>query len=77
MNGQETIVREGKITMSKMCTITNEEYSVVIDKSNYMVWQNGALIQEVFPDLSADQREFMISGYTPAEYRDIFKDKEE
>lgn len=31
-------------------------------------WQNGELIQNVFPDLSADEREFLISGMLPEEW---------
>jgi hypothetical protein len=35
-------------------------------------WEGGALIQEVFPDLSADEREFLMTGSTPAEWQEIF-----
>jgi hypothetical protein len=31
-------------------------------------WQAGALIQNVMPNLSADQREFILTGITPAEW---------
>jgi len=30
------------------------------------LWQNGTLIQEAMPSATADQREFLISGCTPA-----------
>jgi hypothetical protein len=31
-------------------------------------WQAGALIQNAMPNLSADQREFIMTGITPAEW---------
>ena len=31
-------------------------------------WQAGALIQNAMPNLSADEREFIMTGITPAEW---------
>ena len=31
-------------------------------------WTGGELIQNVFPDLSVDQREFLMTGITPEEW---------
>jgi hypothetical protein len=31
-------------------------------------WRSGTLIQDAFPDLSADDREFLMSGITPTEW---------
>ena len=31
-------------------------------------WQAGALIQNAMPNLSADEREFILTGITPAEW---------
>ena len=31
----------------------------------YIKWANGALIQRVMPELTADQREILISGTCP------------
>lgn len=35
-------------------------------------WTGGDLIQNVFPDLSADQREFLMTGITPEEWNQNF-----
>jgi hypothetical protein len=40
-------------------------------------WQAGANVQDVFPTLTADEREFLISGATPAEWDDRFPAEEE
>ena len=29
------------------------------------------LIQDIFPNLSADEREFIMTGYTPADWRTL------
>ena len=42
--------------------------------ANYI---NGALLQDAFPNLSADDREFIISGITPEEWDAAFGGDEE
>jgi len=31
-------------------------------------WKNGMLVQSAMPDLSADEREFIMTGITPNEW---------
>jgi hypothetical protein len=35
-------------------------------------WQAGKLIQDAFPMLNADQREFLLTGLTPEQWDKIF-----
>ena len=59
-----------------------ERKSILSGNTNSMVlpitstqldrWTNGDLIQNVFPDLSADQREFLKTGITPEEWNQNF-----
>lgn len=35
-------------------------------------WRNGQLIQHAFLTLSADEREFIMTGITPAEWDEMF-----
>jgi len=37
-------------------------------------WKAGALIQNVMPDLSVDDREFLMTGITPEEWTETFGD---
>lgn len=39
-------------------------------------WTGGELIQDVFPDLSEDQREFLMTGTTPEEWTQTFGEEE-
>ena len=40
-------------------------------------WKGGMLAQEAFPDLTADQREFIMTGVTPDEWEETMKEDEE
>lgn len=48
------------------------EMELPITKEQLRRWQDGELIQRVFPNLTADQREFIMTGITPEEWRDSF-----
>lgn len=37
-------------------------------------WQSGTLIQFAMPELTAEQREFLITGMTPEEQAEVFAD---
>ena len=37
-------------------------------------WKDGGLIQNVFPDLTPDQREFIQTGITPDEWQQVEQD---
>lgn len=47
--------------------ITQEQFAAGMTRR-----QNGALIQEAFPTLSADDREFILTGYTPEDWAVMF-----
>lgn len=40
-------------------------------------WQNGDLIQNAMPNLSADDREFLMTGYTPEDWAILFPPEKE
>jgi len=40
-------------------------------------YRNGKLIQDAFPFLSADEREFLLTGMTPEEWELEFGDEED
>ena len=39
---------------------------------DFQAWQSGALIQNAFPELSADAREFIKTGISPEEWDTLF-----
>ena len=48
-----------------------------ITEDQLLRWLNGALIQRAFPQLSADDREFIITGILPEEWDLHFTEEEE
>ena len=64
-------------TFTKICTVKGTEYSVTVSDKAVADWRSGTLIQEAMPNLNADQREFLISGTTPAEWDAMFSEGED
>ena len=71
MNGVKTTLSGSHLCFSKTCSVTHKEFSIVISFPKYVMWkENKKLIQNVFPELNAEEREFLISGWTPAEWNE-------
>jgi len=71
MDDGESAVR---IVRKSLFTGETHEMELPITEEQLRRWQDGELIQRVFPHLTADQREFLISGVTPEEWRDTFSE---
>jgi hypothetical protein len=59
--------------ITKRSILSGFEHSrqIDVDPDKYEAWRTGAdrrMIQDVFPELSDDDREFMLSGITPEEW---------
>lgn len=76
MNNQEIVAKikakhltEPTVTISGN-TIWVERNGVSVTGSirQFELWLEGSLIQNVFPELTEDEREFLISGMTPDEW---------
>jgi len=62
-NGQTHIFRE--------CQITGAMNEIIVDSESYTNWKRGMLIQVAFPKMDADDREFIISGWTLPEWEHL------
>jgi len=70
MNNTITIARKSPFTgnISKMTIpLSEKEFNRCAT-----AWQNGTLIQDAFPTLNADEREFIKTGITPEEWDKMF-----
>ena len=62
--------------------VTNQDGSMTVDLGfdefckRLQRWLGGQLIQHAFPELSADQREFLMTGITPEKWDVMFKERE-
>ncbi len=57
-----------ELVFKKLCSITNKQYEVRCKSVDWEAWKAGKLIQNAFPYLDVDQREFLKIGWTPAEW---------
>lgn len=71
------------VTIIKVSTLTGKENRRVIQTSleKIRAWDEAhpikrGLIQNVFPELSREDREFLISGITPEEWDAAFSEEE-
>ena len=62
------------IQFIRTCPFTGVDNSMVLDVTEEQVerWENGEMIQNAMPTLSADEREFIITGITPEMWADTF-----
>ena len=44
------------------------EMEINLDPKDYLAWKNGADVQVALPYLTADEREFIKTGITPADW---------
>ena len=60
--------------IAKTSSLTSRTHEMEIDVSDKQIalWMEGGLIQEVMPNLSPDEREFLMTGITPAEWNEMF-----
>jgi hypothetical protein len=73
----------GHVVITSPSTMTGTEHSVelpmtVTEYRRAMEHYNkGALIQDAFPRLTAEQREFLLTGITPEEWETLKEEEEE
>jgi hypothetical protein len=62
------------MNITKVSGLTGNTHTMDIDvtMAQLEAWQGGELIQQVMPNLSADDREFLMTGSTPQEWDDVF-----
>ena len=49
---------------------------IVVTDEQIFAWMNGELIQRAMPELTPDEREFIMSGITPEEWNETFGKEE-
>ena len=62
---------------TKTCPGCGKASTLEVDKAGYKAWQQGTLIQRALPDLTADQREQLITGYHGKCWDVLFPDEDE
>ena len=62
--------------ITKTSILTGKTHTLEIDITQEQIdaWQGGELIQRVMSHLGSDEREFLISGTTQAEWDEYYKE---
>jgi len=65
--------------ITKVSVITGELHTMdlPITHDQLLLWHSGEFIQNVFPDLTPSQREFLMTGITEEEWQKYMTDDEE
>ena len=69
-----TVVDSEHLDVTNTSNYSGREHTIriKITPSQFTLWCSGALIQEAFPELTPDEREFIISGITKEEWNELF-----
>jgi hypothetical protein len=62
------------MTIPVKCRSCGREFTLTVRKAGYEEWRAGTLIQRALPELSADQRELLISGICGTCFDAMFRD---
>jgi hypothetical protein len=55
------------------CSGKFNKATMKMTEDRYMVWKSGlGLIQDIFPHLDKEEREFILTGYTPEDWEKMF-----
>lgn len=65
------------ITKTSMLSNSVSTRDLPVTQSQIELWEAGGLIQDVMPELSSEDREFIMSGVTPEEWDSVFSEEEE
>lgn len=65
-------------TYTNSCYHCGQENIITIDQQDYKLWKvNQTFVQLVFPELSPEQREILISGTHPECWDEVFPEEDE
>ena len=59
------------------CVVTKKLPSVTVPAAGLYRYHQGAYIQDAFPNLSADDREFLMSGISPGGWKRTYGDEDD
>lgn len=66
------------ITKTSPLTGKTNTMDIPVTEEQLASWEvGGKLIQNAMPDLTAEQREFILTGYTPEDWEAMFGNEEE
>lgn len=68
----QELVNKMLITRRSMFTGKIHQVDLPVTQEQIDRYNNGVLLQNAFPDLTSEQREFIKTGVTPEEWKEVF-----
>jgi hypothetical protein len=65
------------IFLAPRCPVCRKRSEVEMDIADLLDWTGGKMIQDVFPEMSKEDREVLISGTHPKCFNELFPPEEE
>lgn len=65
------------ITRKSMLSGIERTIEIPVTKEQIDKWENGALAQEAFPNITPTEREFIMTGVTDDEWDNAFQDEDD
>jgi len=62
-----------KITRVSSFTGIERTWDIPVSQEQLDRWENGELVQNAMPELTEDEREFIMTGATPEEWENVFE----
>lgn len=66
-----------QITRTSLLSGKTHTLDIPCTQAQLDAWNGGTHIQDALPNLSADDREFVLSGITPEEWAEVFGTEED
>tara|TARA_R110000823_G_scaffold216404_1_gene345975 strand:- start:222 stop:458 length:237 start_codon:yes stop_codon:yes gene_type:complete len=68
---------EHNLSVTKPSMLSGLENTMVLDITfeQYDAWRDGTLIQDAMPNLTPDEREFLMTGITSEEWDNEYKEE--
>lgn len=70
-------VNRKEVTIVTTCPFCGHANEVEVNEIDYLDWDDGLLVQDAFPYLSADEREMLITGICPTCWDKMFGGEDE
>lgn len=63
------------VLVNRICPFCGEKMALWVKEDELAAWERGVPVQKAFPDLSAEEREFIISGICENCWEKMFGDE--
>lgn len=65
-----------EITRTSMLSGVTRTLDIPVTREQLIEWERGALIQDAMPNLTPEQREFIMTGSWGDEWKGVFSDED-